>query len=91
MVTLSEIMWFQQQLAQHYRRHIGIYAYRAGFIQQYVSWPASTLEQIESLEQLRVLWHGEAIHVDTALQTPAVGVDTAEDLAQARRYAASQA
>ena len=78
-------------LAQHYRRHIGIYAYRAGFIQQYVSWPASTLEQIESLEQLRVLWHGEAIHVDTALQTPAVGVDTAEDLAQARRYAASQA
>ena len=78
-------------LAQHYRRHIGIYAYRAGFIQQYVSWPASTLEQIESLEQLRVLWHGEAIHVDTALQTPAVGVDTAEDLAQARRYAARQA
>ena len=78
-------------LAQHYRRHIGIYAYRAGFIQQYVSWPASTLEQIESLEQLRVLWHGEAIHVDTALQTPAVGVDTADDLAQARRYAASQA
>ena len=78
-------------LAQHYRRHIGIYAYRAGFIQQYVSWPASTLEQIESLEQLRVLWHGEAIHVDTAIQTPAVGVDTAEDLAQARRYAASQA
>lgn len=80
-----------KDLAQHYRRHIGIYAYRAGFIQQYVSWPASTLEQIESLEQLRVLWHGEAIHVDTALQTPAVGVDTAEDLAQARRYAASQA
>lgn len=80
---------FQQQLAQHYRRHIGIYAYRAGFIQQYVSWPASTLEQIESLEQLRVLWHGEAIHVDTALQTPPVGVDTPDDLAHARRYAAS--
>lgn len=80
---------FQQQLAQHYRRHIGIYAYRAGFIQQYVSWPASTLEQIESLEQLRVLWQGEAIHVDTALQTPPVGVDTPEDLAHARRYAAT--
>lgn len=80
---------FQQQLAQHYRRHIGIYAYRAGFIQQYVSWPASTLEQIESLEQLRVLWQGEAIHVDTALQTPPVGVDTPDDLAHARRYAAS--
>lgn len=80
---------FQQQLSQHYRRHIGIYAYRAGFIQQYVSWPASTLEQIESLEQLRVLWQGEAIHVDTALQTPPVGVDTPDDLAHARRYATS--
>lgn len=80
---------FQQQLAQHYRRHIGIYAYRAGFIQQYVSWPASTLEQIESLEQLRVLWQGEAIHVDTALQTPPVGVDTPDDLAHARRHAAT--
>lgn len=75
-------------LAQHYRRHIGIYAYRAGFIQQYVSWPASTLEQIESLEQLRVLWHGQAIHVDTALETPAVGVDTPADLEHARRYVA---
>lgn len=80
---------FQQQLGQHYRRHIGIYAYRAGFIQQYVSWPASTLEQIESLEQLRVLWHGEAIHVDTALQTPPVGVDTPDDLEHARRHVAS--
>ena len=79
----------QQQLAQHYRRHIGIYAYRAGFITQYVSWTASTLEQIESLEQLRVLWYGEAIHVATALETPAVGVDTPADLAHARQYAVS--
>ena len=80
---------FQQQLAQHYRRHIGIYAYRAGFIQRYINWPASTLEQIESLEQLRVLWQGEAIHVDTAIEAPAVGVDTPADLEHARRYAAS--
>ncbi len=80
---------FQSALASHYRRHIGIYAYRAGFIQRYVDWPASTLEQIESLEQLRVLWHGEAIHVETALETPAVGVDTPADLEHARRYAAS--
>lgn len=80
---------FQGELASHYRRHIGIYAYRAGFIQRYVDWPASTLEQIESLEQLRVLWHGEAIHVDTALETPAVGVDTPADLEHARQYAAS--
>ncbi len=77
------------ELTQHYRRHIGIYAYRAGFIQQYISWPASTLEQLESLEQLRVLWHGQAIHVDTALEIPAVGVDTPADLEHARAYAAS--
>lgn len=75
---------FQQQLPLHYHRHIGIYAYRAGFIRRYVSWPVSTLEQIESLEQLRVLWHGEAIHVATALQEPPVGVDTPADLAAAR-------
>lgn len=80
---------FQTELAAHYRRHIGIYAYRAGFIQRYVSWPASTLEQIESLEQLRVLWHGEAIHVDTALIAPPVGVDTPADLEHARHYAKS--
>lgn len=80
---------FQAELASHYRRHIGIYAYRAAFIQRYIDWPASALEQIESLEQLRVLWHGEAIHVDTALETPAVGVDTPSDLEHARIYAAS--
>lgn len=40
-------------------RHIGIYAYRAGFVRRYVSWAPSQLEQIELLEQLRVLWYGE--------------------------------
>lgn len=40
-------------------RHIGIYAYRAGFINTYVNWAPSALEQIECLEQLRVLWYGE--------------------------------
>ncbi|KKL02850.1 3-deoxy-manno-octulosonate cytidylyltransferase [Rheinheimera mesophila] len=80
---------FTTQLADIYRRHLGIYAYRAGFIKDYVSWPASQLEQIECLEQLRVLWQGEAIHVATALEVPAVGVDTPEDLARARRVAAT--
>lgn len=72
-----------------YLRHIGIYAYRAGFIKQYVSWPASQLEQIESLEQLRVLWQGEKIHVASAAEPPPAGVDTAEDLEQVRRLVAS--
>lgn len=71
-------------LADHYLRHIGIYAYRAGFIQQYTQWQASSLEQIEALEQLRVLWHGEKIHLDLALEEPLVGVDTPEDLAKVR-------
>ena len=47
-------------------RHIGIYAYRAGFINTYVNWAPSALEQIECLEQLRVLWYGEKIHVAVA-------------------------
>lgn len=80
---------FSAELASHYRRHIGIYAYRAGFILDYVQWPTSTLEQIESLEQLRVLWQGESIHVATALETPPVGVDTPADLAHAQRHAAT--
>lgn len=75
---------FQKELSQHYHRHIGIYAYRAGFIRRYVRWPVSTLERIESLEQLRVLWQGEAIHVGIASQEPPVGVDTPADLAAAR-------
>ncbi|SEK31408.1 3-deoxy-manno-octulosonate cytidylyltransferase (CMP-KDO synthetase) [Colwellia chukchiensis] len=77
-------------IGDFYLRHIGIYAYRAGFIKDYVKWPASQLEQVESLEQLRVLWQGEKIHVAVAKTRLAVeGVDTPEDLAKARAYAQS--
>ncbi len=62
------------------KRHIGIYAYRAGFIKTYVNWAPSPLERIESLEQLRVLWYGEKIHLDIAVETPPTGVDTPDDL-----------
>ncbi|MDG2952625.1 3-deoxy-manno-octulosonate cytidylyltransferase [Exercitatus varius] len=72
------------QLGDHYLRHIGIYAYRAGFIKQYVQWQPTALEKIESLEQLRVLWYGERIHVELAEEVPAVGVDTPEDLEKVR-------
>lgn len=68
----------------HYQRHIGIYAYRAEFIKQYVQWAPSPLEQLELLEQLRVLWNGEKIHVAQAFTAPAVGVDTQEDLEAVR-------
>ena len=68
----------------HYR-HIGLYAYRAGYIKEYVECPACELEAMESLEQLRVLWQGHKIHVAQA-QVPAVaGVDTEKDLARVRR------
>jgi len=65
-----------------YSRHIGIYAYRAQYVQQYVSYVPSALEQIESLEQLRALWYGDKIHCATANANPPVGVDTPEDLAR---------
>jgi 3-deoxy-manno-octulosonate cytidylyltransferase (CMP-KDO synthetase) len=65
-------------------RHIGIYGYRAGFIRRYVGWAPSPLEQIEMLEQLRVLWYGEKIHVAVAEEVPGTGVDTPEDLERVR-------
>ncbi|MEW6484155.1 MAG: 3-deoxy-manno-octulosonate cytidylyltransferase [Pseudomonadota bacterium] len=71
-------------------RHIGIYAYRAGFIRRYIRWQPCALEQIELLEQLRVLWYGEKIHVDVALETPQVGVDTQADLERVREILAEQ-
>lgn len=75
---------FTEEMKKHYLRHIGLYAYRAGFIKQYVAWEPSPLETLESLEQLRVLWHGEKIHIDLAREVPAVGVDTQEDLDKVR-------
>lgn len=72
-------------VVQPLMRHIGIYAYRAGFINTYIQWPASQLEKIECLEQLRVLWYGEKIHVAVALEAPPAGVDTPEDLDAVRR------
>lgn len=73
-----------------WQRHIGIYAYRAGFIAKYLNWPASPLEAIESLEQLRVLYHGERIHVAQACIAPAAGVDTEHDLQRVRAFVAQQ-
>jgi len=65
-------------------RHVGLYAYRAGFLRGFPQLPPSPLEQTESLEQLRVLWHGQRIAVHIADTAPGPGVDTAEDLARVR-------
>ncbi|WP_115718894.1 3-deoxy-manno-octulosonate cytidylyltransferase [Gallaecimonas mangrovi] len=64
------------------RRHLGIYAYRAGFLARYASLAASPLEKLEALEQLRVLWHGERIIVADACELPPAGIDTPQDLAR---------
>ncbi|MCF6219327.1 MAG: 3-deoxy-manno-octulosonate cytidylyltransferase [Gammaproteobacteria bacterium] len=69
--------------SDHYR-HIGLYGYRCGFLRRYVTWPLSSLEQMESLEQLRVLWNGERIYVEEASEQPGLGVDTPRDLAEVR-------
>ena len=67
-------------------RHIGLYAFRADFLQKYPTLAESPLEKIEALEQLRVLWHGYPIAVHIADNVPAAGVDTPEDLARVRRH-----
>lgn len=70
-------------------RHVGLYAYRAGFLRRFPRLTRSPLEDIERLEQLRVLWHGERIAVHVSRLAPGVGVDTADDLAHARRIVAA--
>ncbi|TLF49698.1 3-deoxy-manno-octulosonate cytidylyltransferase [Halomonas urmiana] len=65
-------------------RHIGLYAYRAGFLADYRDWPPSPLEQLEQLEQLRALHHGHVIQVALAQVPHPAGVDTEADLARVR-------
>lgn len=68
-------------------RHIGIYAYRAGFLRTYTSLPHCPLEDCEKLEQLRVLYHGFKIHVEEACMDTGLEVNTPEDLEKARKIA----
>jgi 3-deoxy-manno-octulosonate cytidylyltransferase (CMP-KDO synthetase) len=67
-------------------RHVGLYAYRADFLRAYPLLASSPLEQIEALEQLRVLWHGLPIAVHVTDTVPAAGVDTPEDLLRVRAF-----
>lgn len=73
----------KQHITAH--RHIGIYAYRVGFLKQYANLEVTELEKTESLEQLRVLFHGYKIAVSITQNAPASGVDTQQDLDHVRR------
>lgn len=83
----APIAWWRDGAGQPNQalRHVGMYAYRAGFLRRFPTLAVSPLEQIESLEQLRVLWHGERIAVHVSAEHPGPGVDTPEDLERVRR------
>jgi len=66
-------------------RHIGIYAYRVGFLRKFPLLQQAPIEQVEALEQLRALWHGYSIAVHVTIDSPAPGVDTFEDLEAVRQ------
>jgi 3-deoxy-manno-octulosonate cytidylyltransferase (CMP-KDO synthetase) len=67
-------------------RHLGLYAYRAGFLRAFPALPPAPVEQAEALEQLRVLWHGHRIAVHVAEYGPGPGVDTPADLERVRAH-----
>ena len=69
-------------------RHVGIYGYRAGFLGIFPTLPQAPIEQLESLEQMRALWHGHRIAVHITAKAPGIGVDTPEDLERVRRLLA---
>ena len=82
----AAVPYDRTQSAPTYYRHIGIYAYRVGFLKKYAQLATSPLEVAESLEQLRVLWHGYRIAVHLATELPPAGVDTPEDLERVRKF-----
>lgn len=67
------------------QRHIGIYAYRVSLLHRFSQWAPTAIEKLENLEQLRILYYGEKIHIEPACQVVPGGVDTLEDLERIRR------
>lgn len=81
----SPVPWHKEGQTRQYFRHIGIYAYRTGFLRKYSRLPRCELEQKESLEQLRALYYGETILIEEANVPSGIGVDTESDLQRARQ------
>ena len=89
----APIPWYRDGFSDHqgalpstinYKRHIGIYGYRAGLLHNFVKWPVSELEKVEKLEQLRAMSNGIRIFVEEACETIPPGVDTQKDLEHVR-------
>ncbi len=78
-----------EQAWQQAKRHLGIYAYRVSALKQFSQLPASSLEQMESLEQLRFLQSGLKVVATKACQALPAGVDTPEDLARMQQFFAT--
>jgi len=76
----SVIPFDRDNTGHSYFGHIGIYAYRVGFLSRFSQLAACKLEDSEKLEQLRALWHGYSIHTELASELPGPGVDTQADL-----------
>jgi 3-deoxy-manno-octulosonate cytidylyltransferase (CMP-KDO synthetase) len=70
---------------QHYK-HIGLYAYRMSFLQEYIEWPASPLEKMEALEQLRILWNGSRMHMVISKDRMPPEVNIPADLEKIKDY-----
>ncbi len=84
--SFSGLAWWKAgSLLPKPLRHVGIYGYRVGFLRLFPTLPQAPQEQLESLEQLRALWHGHRIAVHITDQAPGIGVDTPEDLVLARK------
>jgi 3-deoxy-manno-octulosonate cytidylyltransferase (CMP-KDO synthetase) len=81
----APIPWPREGGPIEYHRHIGMYAYRAGFLRRFVRLPQGRLETLEKLEQLRALEHGYPIQVVLAAQA-GPDVDVPEDLARVEAF-----
>jgi len=73
-----------KELKGNHFRHVGLYAYRASFLANYIEWEPSPNENFECLEQLRIIWNGKKIHMMVTDQHVPAGVDTEEDLQRVR-------
>jgi 3-deoxy-manno-octulosonate cytidylyltransferase (CMP-KDO synthetase) len=82
----APIPWPRDGVMSDVRRHIGLYAYRAGGLKAISAAPPCALEETERLEQLRALWLGYRIVVADAVEPPSPHVDTEEDLQKIRRF-----